>query len=66
MEISEKDQLITRLNIVVNQRNSFLDQIVLLQEQFDNLSKAYNELKEKHPEVETNEVKTVEAEPIGD
>lgn len=49
MEPSEKDKLINRLNIVIQQRNSFLDQIVLLQEQLGDLT---NKLKDAEPKTE--------------
>jgi hypothetical protein len=47
MDQSEKDQLINRLNIVAQQRNSFLDQLVLLQEQVNILTQKLEEAEKK-------------------
>lgn len=44
MEDTEKEQLVNRLNIVMQQRNNFLDQIVLMQETIDKLTQ---QLKDK-------------------
>lgn len=51
MEDNEKQQLITRLNIVIQQRNSFLDQIVLLQEQVESMTKEIENLKKQKSEI---------------
>lgn len=49
MDEKEKDQLIKRLNIVVQQRNSFLDQIVVLQEQLETALNKIEDLETKLP-----------------
>ena len=51
MDKEQEETMIRRLNIVVQQRNTFLDQLVLLQEQIEVLTKRIKELEDEKEEL---------------